>query len=69
MNSANAAASQTVRVVVTRAAWEKVAPKIRPSDDVRPEAVYEDLNVCEMDPTEDFNDQLRNAIGDGQGRT
>jgi (E)-4-hydroxy-3-methylbut-2-enyl-diphosphate synthase len=46
---------QTVRVVVTRATWEKVAPKIRPKDDVRPEAVYEDLNVYEIDPTEDFS--------------
>jgi len=45
---------QTVRVVVTRATWDKVAPKIRPRDDVRPEAVYEDLNVCEIDPTQDF---------------
>jgi (E)-4-hydroxy-3-methylbut-2-enyl-diphosphate synthase len=46
---------QTVRVVVTRAAWEKVAPRIRPRDDVRPEAVYEDLNVCEVDPTAEFS--------------
>jgi (E)-4-hydroxy-3-methylbut-2-enyl-diphosphate synthase len=46
---------QTVRVVVTRAAWEKLAPKIRPGADVKPEAVYEDLNVCEIDPTEDFS--------------
>jgi (E)-4-hydroxy-3-methylbut-2-enyl-diphosphate synthase len=38
---------QTVRVVVTRATWEKVAPKIRPKDDVKPEAIYEDLNVFE----------------------
>jgi len=45
---------QTVRVVVTRATWEKVAPKIRPRDDVKPEAVYEDLNVFEIDPTKDF---------------
>src|SRR5258706_75727 len=45
---------QTVRVVVTRATWEKVAPKIRPKDDVRPEAVYEDLNILEVDPTIDF---------------
>jgi (E)-4-hydroxy-3-methylbut-2-enyl-diphosphate synthase len=45
---------QTVRVVVTRATWEKVAPKIRPKDDVKPEAVYEDLNVYEIDPMEDF---------------
>jgi (E)-4-hydroxy-3-methylbut-2-enyl-diphosphate synthase len=45
---------QTVRVIVTRPVWEKVAPKIRPKDDVRPEAVYEDLNVCEVDPTGEF---------------
>src|SRR5665213_19905 len=46
---------QTVRVVVTRATWEKVAPKIRPRDDVKPEAVYEDLNIQEIDPTQDFD--------------
>src|SRR5216117_2687450 len=45
---------QTVRVVVTQATWDKVAPKIRPKDDVRPEAIYEDLNVFEVDPTTDF---------------
>ncbi len=45
---------QTVRVVVTRATWDKVAHKIRPKDDVKPEAIYEDLNVAELDPTEDF---------------
>jgi (E)-4-hydroxy-3-methylbut-2-enyl-diphosphate synthase len=45
---------QTVRVVVTRATWEKVAPKIRPGADVKPEAVYEDLNIFEIDPTQDF---------------
>src|SRR5207302_8717469 len=46
---------QTVRVVVTRATWEKVAPKIRPKDDVKPEAIYEDLNVMEVDPTNDLD--------------
>lgn len=45
---------QTVRVVVTQATWDKVAPRIRPRDDVRPEAIYEDLNVQEIDPTVDF---------------
>ncbi len=40
-----------MRVVVTRATWDKVAPKIRPQEDVKPEAVYEDLNVLELDPT------------------
>src|SRR5205823_7344293 len=32
---------QTVRVVVTQATWDKVAPKIRAKDDVRPESIYE----------------------------
>ena len=43
---------QTVRVVVTRATFDKVAPKILPKADVKPEAVYEDLNVLELDPTQ-----------------
>ena len=46
---------QTVRVVVTRATWNKVAPKLGPQADVKPEAVYEDLNVCEVDPTRAFD--------------
>src|SRR5206468_8065909 len=45
---------QPVRVVVTRATWDKVAPKISPKADVKPEAIYEDLNVAEMDPAQDF---------------
>jgi (E)-4-hydroxy-3-methylbut-2-enyl-diphosphate synthase len=45
---------QLIRVVVTRATWDKVAPKIRPKDDVKPEAIYEDLNIAELDPTQDF---------------
>jgi len=44
-----------VRVVVTRSTWDKVAPKIPAKSDVRPEAVYEDLNVQEIDPREDFS--------------
>src|SRR6476646_8733557 len=48
-------AEQTVRVVVTQATWDKVAPKIRPKDDVRPEAIYEDLNVYEVDPAHGFD--------------
>ena len=55
LDGARCGGEQTVRVVVTRATWEKVAPKIRPKDDVRPEAVYEDLNVQEIDPTASFS--------------
>ncbi|MGA2555177.1 MAG: (E)-4-hydroxy-3-methylbut-2-enyl-diphosphate synthase [Verrucomicrobiota bacterium] len=53
--SSKCGGEQTVRVVLTRAAWEKVAPRIRPRDDVRPEAVYEELNLQEVDPTADFS--------------
>lgn len=45
---------EPVRVVVTRAAFEALAPRLRPRDDVRPEAVYEDLNVLELDPRQDL---------------
>jgi len=45
---------QTVRVAVTEAAWDKLAPRIGPKADVKPEAVYENLNVLEVDPAEDF---------------
>ena len=48
-------AEQTVRVIVTNATWEKVAPKISPKADVKPEAIYEDLNAFEVDPTRDFD--------------
>jgi len=53
-DSVNCGGEQTIRVVVTHATWEKVAPKISPKDDVKPEAIYEDLNVAEIDPTQDF---------------
>src|SRR6185369_2550755 len=39
---------------VTQAAWEKVAPRISPKADVKPEGIYEDLNVFEIDPTRNF---------------
>src|SRR6185369_8855967 len=48
-------ATQTVRVVMTRSDYDKVAPKISPKADVKPEAVYDDLNVLELDPTADFS--------------
>ncbi len=45
---------QTVRVVVTRAAWDVLAPKLNPKADVRPEAIYEDLEALEIDPRRDL---------------
>ena len=46
---------QTIRVVVTQAAWDKLSPRIQPGDDVKPEAIYEELNVMEVDPREAFS--------------
>lgn len=68
--NAKCGGEQLIRVVVTRAAWDKVAPKIRPRDDVKPEAVYEDLNVFEVDPTKDFEvncDTQLVTVKDGVG--
>lgn len=46
---------QQIRVVVTQGTWDKVAPLITPKADVRPEGIYEDLNIQEIDPREDFS--------------
>jgi len=56
-----AGAAQPVRVIVTRSAQKKLAAKIRPKADVRPEGVYEDLAVAEVDPDADLP-----LPGDGQ---
>ena len=40
-------------MVVTRAAWDKLAPKLSPKADVKPEAIYEDLEALELDPRGD----------------
>jgi (E)-4-hydroxy-3-methylbut-2-enyl-diphosphate synthase len=53
-DSVKCGGEETVRVVVTRATWDKVAPKIGPKADVKPEAIYEDLNIQEIDPTNGF---------------
>ena len=45
---------QTVRVVVTRAVFDAVAPKLTPRSDLRPEAVYEDLQILDADPRSAF---------------
>jgi (E)-4-hydroxy-3-methylbut-2-enyl-diphosphate synthase len=61
---------QTVRVVVTQATWDKVAPRISPKADVKPEAVYENLNSFEVDPTQDFEincDTQLITVKDGVG--
>ncbi len=53
---------QTVRVIVTQGTWDKVAPKIRPKDDVKPEGIYEDLNILEADPTGDLAVNCRTQL-------
>ena len=46
---------QTIRVVVTRSVYDATAPRIRPNDDVRPEAIYEELPLIAVDPREEFS--------------
>ena len=60
---------QTVRVVVTQATWDKVAPKIRPRDDVKPEGIYEELNIFEVDPTAEFVIKCETQMVTGKART
>lgn len=43
---------EPVRVVTPRRVFEQLAPRIPVGADVRPEAVLEDLNLLEIDPTE-----------------
>jgi (E)-4-hydroxy-3-methylbut-2-enyl-diphosphate synthase len=49
-----AGGTQPVRVIVTRAAWEKLSAKIRPGADVRPEGIYEELSILEVDPEQEI---------------
>ncbi len=59
LNELKCGGEQTIRVIVTQATWEKVAPKITPKADVRPEGIYEDLNLLELDPTQGItSDQI-----------
>jgi (E)-4-hydroxy-3-methylbut-2-enyl-diphosphate synthase len=61
---------QLVRVVVDRAASEKLAPKLSAAADIKPEGVYEDLNVLEIDPLSDCrveDDSRLVTVKDGVG--
>ncbi|MFO1459942.1 MAG: (E)-4-hydroxy-3-methylbut-2-enyl-diphosphate synthase [Verrucomicrobiota bacterium] len=50
LGGVRAGGEQTVRVVVTQATFDAVAPRIQAKADVRPEAIYEDLNLLELNP-------------------
>ncbi len=43
-----------VRVVVERSTFDIVAPRISPKADVKPEAILEDLQLMEVDPSAEF---------------
>ena len=53
-DTVRAGGEQTVRVVLTRSAFDVVTAKLPPKSDLKPEAVYEDLTVLEVDPREFF---------------
>ncbi len=46
--------TQTVRVITSREIWNEVTPRLRSTDDVRPEAAYEDCQCVEVDPASEF---------------
>lgn len=46
---------EPVRVVVCRDAYLKLLAAIGINEEVKPEAVYEDLHIAEVDPTEEFD--------------
>jgi len=55
-------------------AWSSPAPpgtnsrrKISPKADVKPEAVYEDLNIFEVDPAKDFDINCDTQLRHGEG--
>ena len=59
LNDYKCGGEHPIRVIVTKATWEKVAPKLSPKVDVRPEGIYEDLNLLELDPTQEISsDQI-----------
>lgn len=63
-----AGGNQTVRVVVPKSVWEKIAHKISPTADVRPEAIYEQTGVIEIDPQKPFtlaSDEHLVTVADG----
>jgi (E)-4-hydroxy-3-methylbut-2-enyl-diphosphate synthase len=53
-NGVKCGGEQTVRVVVTQSAWNSTMSQMKSTDDVKPEAIFEKLNVVEVDPREEF---------------
>ena len=53
-NDVRCGGEQVVRVAVTEAVWAELMPKTSPEDDVKPEAIYEKIDVLEVDPRGPF---------------
>lgn len=62
VNGIQVGGENLIRVFVPRAVWDKVAPKIRPNDDARPEAIYEQAGIAEINPLDDFARPASDAI-------
>jgi (E)-4-hydroxy-3-methylbut-2-enyl-diphosphate synthase len=62
--------AQTVRVVVVRRAWEQLSDRLGAGPALRPEAVYEELNLRELDPRAELrleSDHQLVTVKDGLG--
>ncbi len=67
-NDIRCGGEQPIRVVVVEKSWIEVSPQIHAHDDVRPEAIYENLNLLEVDPREEFKincDKQLVTVADG----
>ena len=67
-NDIRCGGEQPIRVVVVEKSWMEIAPQIHVHDDVRPEAVYENLNLLEVDPRDKFeitSDKQMVTVADG----
>lgn len=61
---------ELVRVIVPQQVWDKVAPRIKPKDDVKPEGIYEKLDIVELSPLEEFDAPAEGqlvTVADGVG--
>ena len=67
-NDLRCGGDQVVRVAVPESVWVELAQKIEAEDDIKPEVIYEQMDVLEVDPREPFeieNESQLISVADG----
>ena len=70
MKNVQCGGGQAIRVVVVEMIWKELMLAIEPGEDLMPEAVYEQLDIQEVDPRESFDvngDSQLVTVKDGVG--